>query len=490
MKRKDKNNAEVNKTVDIATIGDKKRTKRGGYSAIVIFIALAVLIAVNLIVGYLPSTATKIDVSRQQYYTISDTTKQILSDVDMDVTVYLIAESGKEDDTILELLGRYTSMSSHIIVKTIDPAQYPNFSSQYTDETIENNSVIVVSDKRSTVVPNSQIVKVDYSDSYYTGSYEMWFDGESEITSAINYVVSDNLPVMYTLVGHGEKQLSDSITSYINKQNIDIAEIDLIKNDFIPDDAECLMIYAPTTDISDAEAEKILRYMAEGGSLMLITDYLGSDMKNLSKVTESYGLAAVPGVVYDADGNHSYGQYLNYLLPNLEDHEITEAMTEGSLNVLLPMAHGIEKIENYRQTLEITPILTTSDSSYARTDLKSIDTMEKLAGDVDGPFNVAVAVEETYNKITSKVMWIASSYILDDATDLLVSGHDADFFIYSLNWMSEHSSEVPIISKGMSPMFLTMSSSTANMWFIIITIVIPVIVIVVGLVFWLRRRGK
>lgn len=42
---------------------------------------------------------------------------------------------------------------------------------------------------------------------YSTYSYSYSFDGEGLITSAIAYVVSDDLPQLYVLEGHGEAEL-------------------------------------------------------------------------------------------------------------------------------------------------------------------------------------------------------------------------------------------------------------------------------------------
>ena len=54
------------------------------------------------------------------------------------------------------------------------------------------------------------------------------FDGEGQITSAIGYVTSENLPIMYTLSGHGEKDLDSSFKEDIQKANIDIKDLNLL----------------------------------------------------------------------------------------------------------------------------------------------------------------------------------------------------------------------------------------------------------------------
>ena len=115
-------------------------------------------------------------------------------------------------------------------------------------------------------------------DSLYSYSYDssynyiVTFSGESGLTSAIDYVVSDDLPVVYTLSGHGEEELSTSFSSSIEALNVEVNSLSLIETGEIPEDADCLLILAPESDISADELSPIQTYLAEGGGLILITD--------------------------------------------------------------------------------------------------------------------------------------------------------------------------------------------------------------------------
>ena len=113
-----------------------------------------------------------------------------------------------------------------------DPALYPNFASQYTDEKVTSNSIIVVGDKRSKVINYSDIYEtsVDYNtySTQVTG-----FDGEGQITSAVSYVTSEELPVMYVLGGHDEASVSTTMKSAIEKENIEIKDLNLVSQESV-----------------------------------------------------------------------------------------------------------------------------------------------------------------------------------------------------------------------------------------------------------------
>ena len=206
---------------------NKKTLKNGSYSMIYTVILIAVIIVINLIVGEIPTKYTQIDVSTQKLYTISDKTREFLDELDQDVTIYHIVQNGNEDDVVEKLLTRYEESSSHINVEKKDPVLYPNFTSQYTEEELQDNSLIVVNGDKSRVVNYSNLYEVQYD--YYSGSSSTsGFDGEGQIDSAISYVISDDLPMIYALEGHGEVELNSSITENLEKANYQIQNLNLL----------------------------------------------------------------------------------------------------------------------------------------------------------------------------------------------------------------------------------------------------------------------
>ena len=224
-----------------------KYLKNGSYSVVISAIFIVIVIVINMIVGSLPSKYTEFDVSSQKLYSIGDETKAYLKKLDKDITIYQVVQSGSEDETLKRLLEKYAEESSHIKVETKDPVVNPKFTSQYTSDDVSANSLIVVCGDRSKVVSYDTIYQssMDYNTYSYTTT---GFDGEGQIDSAISYVTSENLPILYTLDGHGEKELDSTLKEDIEKANIDIQSLNLLTEESVPDDAACLLINAPTTD--------------------------------------------------------------------------------------------------------------------------------------------------------------------------------------------------------------------------------------------------
>ena len=196
-----------------------KQLRMGSYNTTMIMIVTAIVVMINMIVAKLPTQYTQIDVTDNQLYTIGEKTKELVSGLDKDVTLYYICENGSEDDTILRMLEKYEGLSSKIKVVQKDPVVNPSFTTAYTDETVPNNSVIVEC--------GSRYKYISYNDMYETSvdytTYSMQttaYDGEGQVTSAIDYVSSDNLPKMYVLQGHHEVTLSDSLKAQIGRAHV------------------------------------------------------------------------------------------------------------------------------------------------------------------------------------------------------------------------------------------------------------------------------
>ena len=85
----------------------KKTLHNGLYAAALAVVVLAAVILVNLVVRALPSQYTEYDISTSGMFTLSDTTQNLLGELDTDVQAYYLAISGEEDANVTRLLDRY-----------------------------------------------------------------------------------------------------------------------------------------------------------------------------------------------------------------------------------------------------------------------------------------------------------------------------------------------------------------------------------------------
>ena len=468
---------------------NKKYLRNGSYSTLLIVIFVAIVVVINMIVGKLPSKYTQIDISDQQLYSIGDETKKVLNNLDKDVTIYQIAQSGSEDETISNLLQKYADESKHVKVELKDPVVSPKFVSEYTSDQVSSNSLIVVCGDRNKVVNYNDMYESTMD--YNTYSYQTTgFDGEGQITSAIAYVTTENLPVLYTLEGHGEKELDSTIKEDIEKANMEVKTLNLISEGSVPDDAACLLIDSPSSDISEDEKTALLDYLENGGKAMVFSDYTESTLTNFAAVLENYGVKAADGIVFEGDNQHYGMQMPYYLLPTVNSTDASSETASSGYYIIMPYAQGIQKLDDVRDTVTVEDILTTSDSAYSKTNLQS-ETLEKEDGDVEGPFALGVSIKEDVGDgKKTQIIYYSSSYIMDSQMNQLVSGGNEKLVTESLNSMvsTEETTTVSIPSKSLEVSYLTISDYDASFWKICTIGLIPGIFLVAGFVIWFKRR--
>ncbi len=464
--------------------------KAGSYSIISCVVLAVILIVVNMISNRLPANMTKYDITNTQLFTISDESKEIAKAVDKYITVYLIAETGSENNTIVELLNRYTGLNDKIRVQYVDPAVYPNFTKQYTSDELKENSLIFTGNGRNRIVSYDDIFEYDLTDYYTYGTIKTTFNGEGCVTGALDYICRAELPVIYNLTGHGEAQLTDTWKGYIEGQNTSLEDVNLLTDSTDLSLANAIIINAPTADYTKTEIEEITEYLQNGGSMLIVTNWSKDGQPNLMGLMQYYGCEYVGGIVIEGDNNYCVSGYQHYLIPDIKPHDITNSHIKNHTYVLVPMPHGIVESNSRRNTIEITSLLDSSESAYAKVAGNEMSTLTKEDGDIEGPFSLGVAIEENYYGTNTKIVWFPSSYLLDESMDKIVSGGNSSLILSSLSWMVGNTQTILSVTKNVGVESLIMTSSTKTTLTIVFAVAVPVVFVLVGFFIWLRRRKK
>ena len=437
-----------------------KNAFRGGtYSLAVAAVVLAILIAVNVFVSALPTARTQYDMSATKLYSVTSNTKVVVNALEENVTLYWVVQSGEEDAVVENLLSKYESLSGHIQVVKKNPDVYPTFAQQYTDEEVPNNSIIVECGDRSRFI--------SYHDIYIQDMYASSFDGEGAITSAIDYVVREELPQVYLLEGHGEAAFPDTFRDQIEKDNLETQTLSLLTADAVPEDAACLMVYAPSSDLSETEAEMLSDYVAGGGKLLVIAGPTESGtLENLYGLLNDYGVESVDGIVVEEDREHYAFQMPYVLLPDMAASPVTDPLMEGSYYPILPISQGLT-VSGGNSRGTVSALLTTSESSFSK---------------------AALSIEDSGG---GEIIWFASSVFLEDLYNAYSSGANVNLAMNVLSSLVGESEAMAIRSKSLDYNYLTISESTSSLLKTVMIGVCPLAYLGMGVaVILVRRRNQ
>lgn len=462
----------------------KKLAFRGGsYSLIITSIVLAIIIVANVLVSALPASMTKYDISSTKLYSITSNTKAVVNKLQQDVTIYWICQADEEDKVIETLLSKYESLSDHLTVVKKNPDAYPTFAEQYTDETVNNNSLVVESGDRYRYIAYDDIYLSETDANY--NSYTTAFDGEGAITSAIDYVISEELPQVYMLEGHGESDLPEGFSDQLTKENIEVQTLSLLKVDEIPEDAAAVMIYAPQSDISEEEKDMLAEYVSKGGKLFVSAGPVEDvELTNLYSILEDYGVTANSGIVVEADRDHYAFQRPYILLPDMTESDITQSLIDENYYPIIPIATGMTVSS---EATNVTSLLNTSSESFSKVAGYSLETYEKEDGDIDGAFSLAVAID-TDN--SGKIVWISSSDYLQDTYNSYSSGANNNFAMNAVSSLIGEREALAIRSKSLNYNYLTISESEGATLKLVMIGLLPLLYLGIGILIFARTRSK
>lgn len=455
--------------------------KTGAYSSTLIIIVFAAVIMANLTVTELPADITQLDVTSQKLYSLTDDTKTLMKRLEQDVTIYVISSEESSDTTVDKTLARYEQLSDHIRVEYKDPLVSPNFYKSFADS-VSSNSLIVVSGDRSKVIDYYDLYEQEFD--YYTYSSSVTgYDAEGQITSAIDYVTNEELPMIYQLEGHGEASLESSFTEVLSKENVEITTINLLQYDEVPEDAAAILLLSPTTDLSSDDADKIISYLQNGGKAVISVTLTENEMPNFDRVLEAYGVTNTYAMVIENDRNY-YSQSPYYLLPEIQSSELTSEIYNQKY-IFAPYTMELDfNLDSEERTVE--SFLTTSGNAYAKADPLNVSTLEYEEGDTQGTFTVGALITEG----DTEVAVIASGYVFTESADSMVSGANSTLFGNIIAKFAGKEDSVSIAAKSYSMDNITVSQSGVILLGVLFTIALPLLILIAGVFVWIRRRKR
>ena len=462
----------------------KSKISMSVFSIGTVALVTAIAVACNVVVSIMPQSWTAFDVTDQKLYSITEDTKDYLKTLEKDVTIYVLAAESDADDTLNKTLRGYSDRSDHIDVSYVDPTVQPNFAAQYTSSSVSQNSLFVVCGDRSRVIDYNDIYTYEMDSSTY--SYQVsGYDAEGQITSALQYVTREDMPVMYELEGHEETALSGDFTEVMEKANISLETLNLLQADAVPEDAQALIINGPQTDLSEDDLSKILTYVENGGSLFLTLDYTSyGDLPNYQKLLEQYQITVMPGLIADLDRNYYY-QNPFYLLPYVESVDVAGDLT-GYSSVFTPYMMGMQAEDNDNYTY--TSILSTSDSAVDKANPTEATTYEAEDGDSEGQFLGGLSLVTSAG---GQVFVFGSQQMFTDAANQTVSGRNAQLFSNVVSQLiadEDIADTVVVAAKDYTVSYLTVSANAVLIYGIVWGLLIPIVLIIIGVIIWARRK--
>lgn len=465
------------------------RRKRGAQAAVLSVIVLAIVVVVNLIMGQVPTNYKELDISDNKIYTVSDEALEYLGTLEEEVEIIVFATEEELDFAVSNTSGTqvnislsrylnsYAAKSNKISLRYVDTVAHPTTAAEY-DTTSDTIVVRCEATGKQKVLSFYDLIPYDVTYMmYYSTFVATGFDGDGALTSAIDNVTNESNRKFYQLTGHSETELGETAANAIDKVNVELGSINLLK-EAIPEDCDLLIANAPTVDLADDELVILQEYLASGGQVMaLLSGRI--ELPNWNALLAEYGLQMEYGLIMDGQRNYSQmsGDGLFVIDPVLStSSSVTEDISDNS-QALLMYPGGMTQIDPARDTITVTPFMTTSSEGYLY-----VGEGQDL---VQGQYVLGAVAEEG----ESRLIAISSEYMVEEGLLTAYSGmSNLSIFMQAATDSFEDVSDITIPTKSLTTTHNLVSN--VGMWGIAYVIFIPLIVLVGGLIYWIKRRKQ
>jgi ABC-type uncharacterized transport system involved in gliding motility auxiliary subunit len=423
------------------------------------------------------------DLTASGEHTLSDKSLQALKTIMEPVKVIaFVKEPSEEASNVKKLLAAYEYHLKDLSLEMVDPDRNPALTKQHDIKAL--NTVILQGFGRTQTVTTPD---------------------EESLTNALVRLSKSRTEKVYWVMGHGERPFKAtapeslaSIHQNLSNQNFEFAELTLAQKD-IPSDAAMVVVAAPEKNLFPEEVSSLRRFLNKGGSLLVFLEpYQDGGLKEFLR---EYGIVMSSDMVVDKMSRVMGGDFLLPMIVSYGDHEITKNFR---LLSFFSMARSVELDKAVkRKGLTLTNLALTSQESWSETDRDALNQGKaRLDGeDRQGPLSLAVIVElnpkeakdeegKEENKITGEGK-LAVFGDADFASNKFVSlAGNSELMINTINYLVGRKDLITIPEKERPADHLMLTRNQGLMLFWIPVVVIPLLVIVLGVVVWRKRRAR
>lgn len=461
-------------------------------------LALAVVLLVNIIALTNPM---RVDLSVRKYYELSQKTVSLLEGLDqrVNVTVFFQEEHALYND-IENLLEEYQYQSRNIKVTWVDPARDLARMEKLVKRYGLTEAQVVVFD----VDGKSKIVtQADLADAVMVKGRELpvisAFKGEQAFSSAIQGLIQGEAPIVYFLVGHGERRLNEfdlqtgytRIGTVLESDNVLLKELLLTNEKHVPEDAAVLVIAGPSKMLAPVEIAMIEDYLRRSGRVMILLDAMKET--GLEPMLRNQGVSLRNDFVVDTENRLREN---DVHIRRFNPHPITLNLDTPARFVLprsvMPLGmSGEQKSAEDRPT--VIPLVLTSEQGWSETQVH--DTPAKYdedTADLRGTVSLAVAVERGAPQKLLDVQIQPSRMVVFGDSDFISNGAmvagNQDLFMSAMNWLLDREELMAIAPKPIEEIKLSLTRKQLKKLTWISVGGIPALAVAGGLLVWARRR--
>lgn len=333
------------------------------------------------------------DFSRSSVFSLSNNTKAYLSEIKDDVSIYLLHENNKTDETIAQILNAFSKMNPHIHIMRVDPIRDLDVMQGFPGIKAGAGDVIVANrDKSSHVVLNDS--------NFYLSSAAspIGIHAEQSLSSAIHSVLAKSPKRAVLASGHAEmdaRNLGNYLT-FLKNRAYAVLQFDITTLQFnlLNPSSDVLLFISPQEDLTVVESEALFSFIDSGGKAIFYMENSRSieggaglelgktDFNNFGKVFAKAGLVLNRDIILLPESRAVFGNVVAFwsILPPGQQ---PLGYASPSMYAVMAAASSVRLLPEFEDRVQIVGI---SPADSYRKELRSLEYFGKIESDPQGPF--------------------------------------------------------------------------------------------------------
>ncbi|MBO0696670.1 MAG: Gldg family protein, partial [Verrucomicrobia bacterium] len=329
------------------------------------------------------------------------------------------------------------------------------------------------------------------------------FKGEQAITSAMLDLVEGKKKILGYVTGHKEPPLSEGsaisiLKTFIENENIQFKELNLLDVDAIPEDVKTVTIIGPQYDFSDREMKLLRNFWDKQGRILLLIDPAAKTPK-LDAFVNELGVRVNDDrlMVFLRTGIQELALTRDVQAHFVGDSPITKRLADvraiflGGTSSLTLEPDRVRPIN-----IRVEPLIQAEKGYFAETDYNT-DNQPKLQADAKRDGNTALTIgaaiekggsaDERVQLNSSRLVVISNATFVQDNA-ITQDQQGLDFISGSVNWLLSREQLIGIAPKVSKPLTFSLGEDALSRLRWIVLIFLPLIPAVIGTVIWWQRR--
>ncbi len=405
--------------------------------------------------------------------TVSEDTRRLLDSMEAPISITAFVRENKMLRTqIKDVIGSYQRFKDNIVLEFVNPDTAPE---RVRELGITTNGELLVSYRgRSENIRNL---------------------GERQLTNALLRLSRQEERWIVFVTGHGERAPSGEANHdlgnfgrELERKGLNVQTVNLAETE-IPGNTHTLVLASPRVKLLPGEIRRLREYIMNGGNLLWLAE--PGELQGLELLAEQLGIEFLPGMVVDATAQMFAEEYPGFVVVTAYPrHAVTSDMEAVTM---FPEAVAMDI--NDTRDWDSLPLLLTLERSWTE--------LGKLQGDISfdpgtdersGPLIIGVLLTrakttgEEQDTREQRIIVIGDGDFLSNT--YLGNAGNLDLGLNVTQWLSHDETLIDILIKSAPDTALVLGKIQGAVIALGFLFGLPALLLLSGLVIWIRRRRR